>query len=489
MKMPLNAQIKPSVSGYPLITRERTEKLELLNHLIANLAHAIIICGPEGIGKTLLLKSFQDSAIESWIFCCVQADSQLSLQKIQELLAEKIIQGMPDYKLQSLGNGFDRMASRNMKIVLVIDDAGSLAPGLIEKIIAYTGDKPVLRVIFALTHSELYLKNSTDPAVEDCYQIEIPPLSEKQCGEYLEYLSTLPRPRIQFSAINESRVAALYRETHGIPGNILAHLPRDDSHNKIDYSKTVLFCAVIGLVGVALSAQWWSSRPKVDSNKAAVAESKQSGTAVQPTTDTTNSVTQAPENAAPQQTQQSTETSYTSISGEIRNDVISDSHSHSMIEQGLKRDDTRLQQAPVNAQAKENPSQSAKIPQVTEQVATADQLPTATAVPLDEGGHWLMKQPVENVTLQLMALSNEQAIVEVMQRNQALGQNLKYMKTKTRRGRDRFVLLYGSFASPEQANLERRNLPKELQKTWSRRISAIQGELNVMTQIQTDTSE
>ncbi len=488
MKTPLNVQIKPTVSGYPLITRERTEKLELLNHLIANLAHAIIICGPKGIGKTLLLKVFQQAAIESWIFCWVQADSQLSLQKIQELLAEKIIQGMPDYKLQSLGNAFDRMASRNMKIVLVIDDAGSLAPGLIEKIIAYTNDKPVLRVIFALTHSELYLKNSTDPAVEDCYQIEIPPLSEKQCGEYLEYLSTLPRPRILFNAINESMVTALYRETHGIPRNILTHLPRDDSHNKIDYSKTVLFCAVIGLVGVALSVQWWSSRPKVDSNKAVVAESKQSDTAVQQTRDTPNSAARSPENAALQQTQKSAETPNTSISAETRNDVINDSHSQAMIEQGLKRDDTRLQ-ASVPAQASENISQpkANNAPQVTEEVMSTGQVPINAPFPLDAGGQWLMEQPVENVTLQLMALSTVKAIIEVMQRHQALGQNLRYLKTKTRRGRDRFVLLYGSFASPEQANLERKNLPKELQKTWPRKISAVQGEIG--TVVSTDTPE
>jgi DamX protein len=485
---PLSTQIKSSAPSYPLITRERTEKLELLNHLIANLAHAIIICGPNGIGKTLLLKSFQNAAIDSWMFCFLKADNQLNLQKIQELLGETIKQNMPDFKLQALENAFERMVRREMKIVLVLDDAGLLAPGLIEKIIAYADGNPVLRIIFALTHSELYLKNGTDPTIEDCYQIEIPPLSEKQCGEYLEYLSTLPRPRIQFGAINESMVETLYRETHGIPGNILTQLPKDNSHNKTDYSNTALFCAVIGLVFVALSAQWWSSRPKIVSAKPVATESNQSNLSVGQT-GTNNSDAQSPEDSASQQMQQATQTSSTNISGEIRNDVINDSHSHAMIEEGLKRDESHLQQAPIAAQTKENPSQPPSPPQLTEQVTAADQLPTATPVPLDEGGHWLMKQPVENVTLQLMALSNEQAIVEVMQRNQALGQNLKYMKTKTRRGRDRFVLLYGSFASPEQANLERRNLPKELQKTWSRRISAIQGELNVMTQIQTDTSE
>ncbi|MEQ1544595.1 hypothetical protein [Methyloglobulus sp.] len=483
----MSTQIKPSAPSYPLITRERTEKLELLNHLITNLAHAIIICGPEGIGKTLLLKGFQETTIESWMFCWVQADSQLSLQKIKELLGEKIRQNMPDIKFQSLENVFDRMTGWNMRVVLVFDDAGNLAPGLIEKIVNYIEDKPVIRAVFALTHSELYLKNGTDPAVEDCYQIEIPPLSEKQCGEFLEYLSTLPRPRIQFSAINESMVATLYRETHGIPGNILTQLPNDNSHNKIDYSKSILIYAVIGLIVVALGVQWWSSRPRIVSPKSAATENNQSDITAGQTADTISPVAQSPEVSLSQQAQQAIETSNTSISGEIRNDVINDSHSQEMIEEGLKRDDTQLQHALVPAQASENLNQSTA--QVTKQVTAADQIPINTVIPLDEGGHWLMEQPVENTTLQLMALSNEQTIIEVMQRHQELSQNLKYLKTKTKKGRERFILLYGSFTSSEQANLESKNLPKELQKTWLRKINAVQGELNVITQIQTDTSE
>ncbi len=484
----MSIQTKTSVSGYPLITRERTEKLELLNHLIANLAHAIVVCGPEGIGKTLLIKSFQEAVIESWIFCWVQADSQLSLQRIQEILGEKITQNMPDIKIQSLENVFDRMTSWNMKLVLLVDDAGLLAPGLIEKIITYADARPILRVVFALTHSELYLKNGTDPAIEDCYLIEIPPLSEKQCSEYLEYLSTLPRPRIQFSAINESMVTALYRETHGIPGNILAQLPKDDIRNKIDYSKAILIGAVIGLIAIALGAQWWSSRPKTITPKPTVAESNQSNAAIEPAKDATNSLVQSPENPVSQQTQKAAQTLNTSVSARIRNDVINDSHSQVMIEQELKRDNTGSQ-SPSATQLIENTSQpkSNGAPQLTETNTVIKQIQVDSTVALDAGGHWLMEQPAENITLQLMALSNEQAIIEVLQRHQALGQNLKYLKTKTRRGRDRFVLLYGSFASPEQANVESKNLPTELQKTWPRKISAIQGEIN--TVIPTDTPE
>lgn len=496
VKTSVNAQMNAPDSGYPLITRERTEKLELLNHLIINLARAIVVCGPEGIGKTRLIKNFQETTLESWLFCWVQGDSKLSLEKVQELLGETVVQSMPDLKFQSLENIFSKMASWRMKVVLVIDDAGNLAPGLIEKIISYIDGKPVLRIIFALTHSELYLKNGTDPAIEGCYQIEIPPLSEKQCGEFLEYLSALPKPRIQFSAINENSVAALYRETHGIPGNILAQLPASDVRKKTDHSMAILTYAVIVLIVVALGVQWWSSRQKT----ATAANNKQQGDAniqqalvkpqqvVPEQVKQPESVPQSPALPVPQETQEPPAGALnTGKSAGVGHDVINDPLNQATVDQGLKHDDTGLQSPKPISSGAENAGQpqANDAPHITEEATASGQVQVDAPVALDEGWHWLMGQPVENYTLQLMAVSREQGIIEVLQRHQALGQNLRYLKTKTRSGKDRFVLVYGSFSSPEQAKSEGALLPKELQKIWLRKIGSVQGEINMPAQ--TDT--
>lgn len=472
----MKAQIKSTDSGYPLITRERTEKLELLNHLVSNLAHVIVICGPEGVGKTRMLKNFHETTKESWIFCWLTGNNQLKLDKVQEALSESIVQAMPDLKSLSLANAFNRIDTRNNKIVLVIDDAGNLPPGLIEQIIAYAERKPVLRVILALTHSEIYLKNGTDPAVDDCYQIDIPPLSEKECGDFLEYLSTLSNPRIQFSAINESRVAALYSETHGIPGNILAQLPEADNTKEKDYSKLALIGGVIGLIVLALGVQWWSGQQTTAENKAEKdSEKQQAEASINPAVSA--QVTQ-PEPASQPTTEKPAGSLIAGKSTDIRNDVI-DSLNQVANNQDLGQDKS-------SDLAAELPSQ----PSVNNEGQLAEntgavQAETVAHIPEDEGGRWLLSQPVEHYTLQLMALSNEQAIIEVMQRHQVLGQNLKYLKTKTRTGRDRFVLLYGSFPSPEQAKNESNILPKELQKYWMRQMGAIQSEIG--TALPTDT--
>lgn len=475
MKGPLNTQVTPLVSGYPLITRERTEKLELLTHLTTNLAHAIVVCGPEGVGKTHLLKRFQDNAATSWFVCRVQGDGQLSLDKVKDILAETLFdkkaEKMPGTNFKFLPQAFDRLARQDAKAVLIVDDAGQLAPGIIEKIIHYTREEPVLRVVFILTHSELYLKNGTDPAIEECYQIEIPPLSEKQCGEFLEYLSTLPNPRIHYNAINENRVATLYRETHGIPGNILKHLPKPVSFKHTDRSVSILTFAVIGLIAVALGVQIWSSKRKTDGTETTVAENEyKNDEKIQELLKKSTATTQTvPPEAAPKPFEK-----LLAANGQMTNG------------EELKYDHLG-QQMPTPMPSAENlpEPQITNSAQILEEPAASDQVQTKSLVANDEGGNWLKGQPVENYTLQVMALPDEQAMIEVVQRHQTLGQNLKYLRTKTKSGRDRFILLYGSFSSPEQANLEKQNLPKELQKVWLRQFGTVQTEINKRTQLPT----
>ena len=58
--------------------------------------------------------------------------------------------------------------------------------------LTYAAKNPVLRVVFVLTHDDLDVKITSDSAIDDCHLIEIPSLSEKQCGDFLQYLATKP---------------------------------------------------------------------------------------------------------------------------------------------------------------------------------------------------------------------------------------------------------------------------------------------------------
>lgn len=241
---------------HSLITLERTRKLELLIHLIFNSRHALVVCGPDGIGKSTVLKVLQERKIESWLYCLVQGNADSSLEMIQEHLAQTVKQNHP---AQALSSFFRLVERQRRKIVLMIDDAGHLAPGLINTIIEYAAKNPVLRVIFVLTHDDLDAKDGgSDDAIDDCHLIEIPPLSEKQCGEFLQYLATKPRLQLSLNQITDDMIDAVYRETQGIPGRIIAALPGDEGTEQRDNSLWILVAAVAGLIALALIIQWYS---------------------------------------------------------------------------------------------------------------------------------------------------------------------------------------------------------------------------------------
>ncbi len=256
-KMPLIDQ--KSRDFHSLITQERTQQLELLIHLISNSKQALVICGPEGIGKSTLLKILQERKTEPWLYCLVQGNADLSFEKIQEQTAHSIKQKKQDKQIQVLSGVFRLVESQNKKIVLMIDEAGHLAPGLINTIIEYAAKNPVLRVIFVLTHDDLYVKNTSDGEIDACHLIEIPPLSEKQCGEFLQYLATTPRSQVTFNEFSDGMIEAVYRETQGIPGRIIAKLPNLEGAKQSDNSLWILIAAVAGLVALALVIQWFSA--------------------------------------------------------------------------------------------------------------------------------------------------------------------------------------------------------------------------------------
>jgi DamX protein len=204
---------------YSLITQERTEKLELLIHLLGNSTSPIVLCGSKGVGKTTLLNVFQHQLNPSWQTCLVQGRADLSDKQIET----QLIATIPH--IQTVDHFFALLAEQDKKIVLIIENAGRLAPYLMTTIIDYAAQHPVLKVIFVLTHDDLAIKTCSDSAVEDCHIIEIHPLSEAQCGDFLQHLALKSTLKIPLHSITDSMIASLYQQTHGIPAKIIAQLP------------------------------------------------------------------------------------------------------------------------------------------------------------------------------------------------------------------------------------------------------------------------
>lgn len=244
---------------YSLITQERTQKLELLMHLIANSTQPLVVCGPKGIGKTTLINILLERKVDTWRYCPVQGNACSSFEHLLEHIADVLQADKASQPAPSLTRLFQQLESRHKKLVLIIDDAGHLAPGLITAIIEYASANPALRAVFALTPDEIYIKTRSDRIIDDCYFVEMPLLSEKQCGDFLQQLSAKSWMRLPLNTISDSVIETVYRETQGIPARIIAQIPNLATARNGDRALWVLIAAVVVLVAIALGVQWLSS--------------------------------------------------------------------------------------------------------------------------------------------------------------------------------------------------------------------------------------
>jgi len=225
---------------------------ELLQHLATNLQQPIVVCGPTGIGKSSLLASWQAQQPRVCRFCLLNCTVELKLEAVLDAI---------DQTLKPTGHSVADEVGTGKKLVLILDDAGELNSGLAHEIIEFAANKPLLSVVFVLSHDELYVKNLTDNVMDCCYLIEIPPLTEQQCGELVGSLVTKRRRGWSTPVVDDRYIADVYRQTHGIPGRVVALFPAINPPKQFDHSWWQLGAAIILLVAITLALQWFSQQP------------------------------------------------------------------------------------------------------------------------------------------------------------------------------------------------------------------------------------
>ncbi|MCX7107334.1 MAG: hypothetical protein NTV66_07120 [Methylococcales bacterium] len=240
-----------------LKSQERTRKLELITHLLANSEQALVVCGLESLDKTNFLNDLKNKLI-SCIYSQVEAKENLTFDQIQEQAVNSINPSKkPEKNARVLSIGFSRFEHHHQKLVLVIDNAGHLAPGLINTLINYAIQSPFLRVIFILTHDELDLKNNTDSALLDCCLIETEShLKENSDSDLIDHIELASQSQHN---INEAITENHYLESQLIPGHMLYKIPAKEGVRKNDHSLKILIAAVVGLIVLALVTQWYSA--------------------------------------------------------------------------------------------------------------------------------------------------------------------------------------------------------------------------------------
>lgn len=457
---------KPAIKS--LITPERAQKLDLLVHLIVNFKRPLIVSGPAGIGKSTLLSVLGDQRPVEGHYCFMNGDHRLSISEIQEHVRRFLEAEEPSCKGFSLDDALALIERKKNRVILIIDDAGKMVPGLIDGVSDYALENPVLRVVFVLTHDELAIKNTTDRAIEDCHFIELSPLSEKQCREFLQNLSGKPGAPISFNAISDSMVDYLYRETHGIPGKIVALLPRLSKFESGGRS----FRYVAGLFVLAgLAYLGWEliSRDIQDDLTTTLPDLKPS---------TVVSLPIPPVPAASDQTAKivTVEQKLEPVNPiEVTRDeqIEVTDHETNLIEKIEDESIPGEKPEPVSAGSLVD-----KMPEpvILEELNVTESRALADNRQAQDDRAWLFSQSSEHFTLQLMVLSSKASIINVLNKYKSLQQNLKFIETRIG-GKEKFVLLYGSFASHAEAAGAAGKLPVEFKGAWVRRFAVLQNDI------------
>lgn len=534
-----NGEVSSVRSGEAsLISLERSQKLDLLIHLISNLRQSLAICGPHGIGKTTLLDELMTRKKDVWKIVAIQATGNLSFEGIQQQILQFLIKHYPEHQNQELSSVLSSLDKQSQKVVVLIDDAGQLVPGLISNVLQYAVASDCLRIVFSLTQDELHLKNSSDKSISDCHFIEIPPLTEKQCGVFLQNLSAKPDSIVSFNAISEPVVEKLYRQTHGIPGKILAELPMLSDYKKAGsygWLAGVFFMAIAVAVGLKLFVFGESdSALETEKNKIALvlknAEDTQAFSskinseklkipafekielkeiepeAIEATVNNTDikgidAKQIHTEPLAKKQPVQKKAGEINIIEPAIKNIAVKEMPVLAVADsvvKDVKRIELKEKQAVqdqgdeikvkgavakkkeelVEKSIKAKKNIDRQTPEAEKKKTEAEGVKVKKVNPKSvakDDGQWLLNQPKNNYSIQLMVLSKRKSVDDFLTKNKKLREQLKFFQLNKKS--EKYAIIYGSFKSSAIASKQMKSLPAKYRKSWVRKVRALQKEI------------
>lgn len=514
-------QKRPKVTGNArqaeraLISVDRSQKLDLLVHLLTNLQQSLIVCGPDGIGKTTLLRIFADNHNDVWPICMLPGSGAVSFESVVAALSRSL-------NLSNASVNFDLSSLRafcnKQKVVLIIDDAGELMPGLIGELIDFANSLAGLRLILAMSNDELQDKSASDTAIEECHFIELPPLNQQQCREYLQNLSAQPGSPLSFSAITDALVEDMYLHTHGVPGKLVAELPKFKEYQNRQGRQIGLWLGIAGVVTAAgfavktfMPIELWGGAVSENVAREVPVQLPEepvvalSPPAVEPAVSIEGGITPATE-ASPEVVSE--------VDLSVKEDAPEAPAEPSVAEPDVvaeKPADKPLENRQVASAESLVPGQPAEaktgapaVPAETETLQPevkaedskpVEKQPAVEAKPVekpvpvaaqkpelaknanaesDSGDNdWIVAQPANNYTVQVMVLSSKASVTRFLRKYADYRDGLKYYAVG-KEGQEKYVIIYGSFPTSAEALNSKSYLPGEFSNGMVQRFKQVQ---------------
>ena len=509
----------------PLISPARQQKFELLLSLIKTQQQSLIVCGPEGIGKTTLLNRLAKSSNKRQLWNYVECEASLTLSEIVTHLSSVLsLRNERDSSTktlkiaQKLVAQLNKISANGHSVMLILDDVGQLQAGVITKLLTFARQCKGLQLILSITPNDFFIKRITDYVIDECYVVEIPPLTEQEIEVFAQNYIQDNRGLKGIESIPQTVATEIYHRSQGIPGlavqEIVGMNPQASNLSGEFKPSHLLWLGLLGLIGLSI----WGGLSYLGKygNHSADANYVELTNAPPPVIGTNTILEQSEVDEAVKivNNQRTVSQSGTNdgelpdppvisvlpttediLNSTLADDVVSLSEHVIKLEPTVESEETALAVEKVpRLQQTKSPGQlnivnslsthkeQAQQPLIQQKSVIANQdeieLPPKTTAQQSQfngihGPDWILLQNNNFYTLQLMASSERNILQLYIKQMSALRDQSAYYQMK-RNGKNWYGLIYGIYPTADAAKSATKQLPDSLGKPFMQQINNIQ---------------
>ena len=487
-------------SFHAFLSPERQQKYELILSLIKTQQQSLIVCGPQGIGKTTILKQLAQSKNRRQLWNYVECEGALTVSKIithlssvLSIRAERHSNKEDTNLAKTLARQLSKIAKNGNTVMLVLDDVGALHAGVITKLFAFARQCKGLQLVLSLTPDALFIKRSTDYVIDESYVVEVPPLTASETEAFvLDYIRQNDSTSL-IDKIEQSIAEEMYHKSQGIPGVVISELknldtPLPTKSGDIKPGSLIWF-AVLGLIGILIWAglsyigkisHEQSNQRYVDLDNSPPASVGLQTPLKQ--TDETNVIA----NLSKQKTIAVVPTTEDILNATLVKDFSSLTNERMLIPPVTESETSELETIGISnnsspALAIDKGSGQHKPINVSPGNLAQSELNRKKAIqkPRFEkihGPEWILAQDKGSYTLQLMATHEKNVLQDYINKITELHHQAAYYQMK-RNGKNWYGLVYGIYPSPATAKRASKGLPKFLGKPYMQQLNTVQSRI------------
>ena len=477
----------------------RKQRLDILLHLAHNTNELLLVTGGQGMGKTMFLQQFINSASEHWKICKMEGHKMMT----EEQFLQRVYMGFgiahasihKNSMLANLKKRLDSQLQQALPVILLVDNAHLFSTKILSLILELASVRNVtsgtsIRVIlFSEPHIKVVL---AEPELNEKHRlivrkIDLPPFDESQTGNYLHHrLSLAGMATDQF--LTQPTIRKIHKQSNGVPARM------NEAADKLLFETTPIirrtssiqaqkqfagrkYIAVVLLLGIATAAYLLQ-----DYFKTLIGDTNETADTAQPLDKpaaTTITPLKLPDLSA------SAESKPDNMSYEKKTASPAEPADHMQsLKEVQSNKNTELQAAQPSQQAP-SPAADQLPPTAATAVATTAAQPDVNNQIAKPGGAtrlkdaaWVMQQKPESFTLQLVSAHQHATIGRFIHKHRLQPQKAAYFYS-LRNEKNWHNLIYGVYPDRKSVNAALTQLPAGLAgvKPWVRQFRGIQAEI------------